>query len=190
MTPADRVVADGYVAGDPACHRQVDAWIDQVLRSPSFFLGSEREDVAQDVRRRLLLAFRRGLELGEASLRTYVWRAAQHGALNALRARRRRPADPLDELPAEPPSADDPVARLHVAERRALLQTLLDALGEECRRLWGLTVFEELPYRVVAERLGISEANVKIRALRCRRRALELFRERDKAGATRPREAQ
>ena len=43
-------------------------------------------------------------------------------------------------------------------------------------RLFALTVFEELPYREVAARLSMTEANVKVKALRCRRKALELHR--------------
>jgi RNA polymerase sigma-70 factor (ECF subfamily) len=175
MRPEDRAIVDGYVAGDPECHRQVDRWICEVTRSRSLFLGADQEDVAQEVRRRLLVVFRRGSFLGESSLRTYVWRAAQHAALNVLRTRRRRPASPLDEAP-EPAAVDDPGDALARAERRSLAESVLAALGEECRRLFALTVFEELPYREVAARLSMTEANVKVRALRCRRKALEIYR--------------
>ena len=67
----------GYVAGEPECHRQVDRWIEEVLRRRALGLGEEREDVGQEARRRLLVSLRAGRFEGRCSLRTYVWRLAQ-----------------------------------------------------------------------------------------------------------------
>jgi DNA-directed RNA polymerase specialized sigma24 family protein len=51
----------------------------------------------------------------------------------------------------------------------------MEALDEDCRSLWAMAVYEELPYRAIAERLGTTEGNVKVKALRCRRKALEIL---------------
>ena len=166
----------GYLAGDGECHRQVGRWIDEVLRARAFGLGAEREDAGQEAHRRLLIAFREGRFQGRSSLRTYVWRVAQSCGIDHLRARARRPASPLDEAPEPVAEHGGPDAPLEREERRRLFARVLDALGEECRRLWTMAIFEELPYAAIAERLGISEANVKVRALRCRTRAGEIYR--------------
>jgi RNA polymerase sigma-70 factor, ECF subfamily len=167
----------GYVAGEPECHRQVDRWIDEVLRRRALDLREEREDVAQEARRRLLLALRDGRFEGRCSLRTYVWRLAQSAAIDQLRARARRgrPAA-LDEIP-EPAASGHPGEGLEHEERRRLFGRVLEEMGVDCRRLWAMAVFEELPYAEIAARLGIEEGTVKVRARRCRVRAAELFRQ-------------
>lgn len=172
----ERDVIQGFLEGRAESHGRIDAWIGEVLRSRWLSLGADREDVAQEVRRRLLAAFRAAGFRGESSLRTYVWRATQHAALNQLRTRRRRPADQLDAIDERPGPGPDPLDGVEREERRKLCRRLLDALGEDCRRLITMTVFDELPYRVIAERLGLSEGSIKVRALRCRRKALELYR--------------
>jgi RNA polymerase sigma-70 factor, ECF subfamily len=171
----DASLIAGYLAGDGESHRQVDRWIDEVLRSRTLALGSDREDAAQEARRRLLVAFRDGRFEGRSSLRTYVWRVAQSAGIDHLRARARRPARPLDEAPEPVAEHGGPEAPLEQEERRRLFARVLDALGEECRRLWAMAVFEELPYAAIAARLGITEGNVKVRALRCRARATEIY---------------
>jgi RNA polymerase sigma factor (sigma-70 family) len=166
----------GYLAGERECHRQVGAWVDEVLRTRAFGLGPDREDAAQEAHRRLLIAFRDGRFQGRSSLRTYVWRVAQSCGIDHLRARARRPARPLDDAPEPVAEHGGPEAPLEQEERRRLFARVLQAMGDECRRLWTMAVFEELPYGTIAQRLGISEANVKVRALRCRTRAGEIYR--------------
>jgi RNA polymerase sigma-70 factor, ECF subfamily len=167
----------GYVAGEAECHRQVDRWIDEVLRRRTLALGAEREDAGQETRRRLLLALRDGRFEGRCSLRTYVWRLAQSAAIDQLRARARRgrPAS-LDDVP-EPVAGGHPGEGLEREERRRLFARVLEEMGVDCRKLWAMAVFEELPYAQIAARLGIEEGTVKVRARRCRVRAAELFRQ-------------
>ena len=166
----------GYLAGDADSHRQVDRWIDEVLRNGRLGLGAEREDAAQETRRRLLTALRGGRFEGRSSLRTYVWRVAQSAAIDHLRARARRGTTVvLDDIPEPVAAAGHPAEGLEREERRRLFARVLEGLGEECRRLWAMAVFEELPYAQIAARLGITEGNVKVRALRCRARASELY---------------
>ena len=160
----------GFLNGESDCHAQVDRWIHEVLSHRRLALGDDLQDVAQEVRRKLLLSFRAERFRGEASLRTYVWKAAQRAAIDHGRARRRRLSLPLDavEPPAAPDTADAEVA---ARDRRTLFRSVLERLDPDCRRLWALIAFEELPYATIAGRLGITENNVKVRALRCRAKA-------------------
>lgn len=173
---SDAGLIAGYLAGEGESHRQVARWIDEVLRSRSLSLGSDREDAAQETHRRLLIALREGRFEQRSSLRTYVWRVAQSAAIDQLRARARRKLEPLDDLPEPAAVHGAPEASLEREERRRLFARVLDALGDECRRLLAMAVFEELPYAAIALRLGITEGNVKVRALRCRARASEIYR--------------
>jgi RNA polymerase sigma factor (sigma-70 family) len=170
----DSALITGFVEGRVECHRQIDHWIAEVLRQ--FHLGHDVDDVAQEVRRKLLDSFRAQRFDGRAALRTYVWKAAQRAAIDRARAHKRRPApialEDRPELVAVP--AEDPIER---QERRALFDRLMASLGEGCQRLWGLIVFEELSYAEIAHRLGITQAAVKVRALRCRAEASRIHGE-------------
>jgi RNA polymerase sigma-70 factor (ECF subfamily) len=163
----------GFLKGESECHAQVDRWIHEVLSHRRLALGADLEDVAQEVRRKLLLSFRAERFRGDASLRTYVWKAAQRAAIDHGRVRRRRPVVPLEDAPP-PPSADAADAEVQARDRREVFRRVLDRLDEDCRRLWSLIAFEELPYAEIARRMGITEGNVKVRALRCRAKATEI----------------
>jgi RNA polymerase sigma-70 factor, ECF subfamily len=174
----DASLVAGYLAGDAESHRQVDRWIGEVLRSRQLGLGLDAEDAGQETRRRLLTALRAGRFEGRCSLRTYVWRVAQSAAIDHLRGRARRVMPvALDEIPEPAARTGDPAEGIEREERRRLFARVLEGMGEECRRLWALAVFEELPYAQIASRLGITEGSVKVRALRCRARAADLYRQ-------------
>lgn len=163
----------GFLKGESDCHAQVDRWIHEVLSHRRLALGADLEDVAQEVRRKLLLSFRAERFRGESSLRTYVWKAAQRAAIDHGRGRRRRPSVPL-EWARPPMSADTADGDVAARDRRAIFQRVLERIDEDCRRLWSLIAFDELPYAEIAHRMGISEGNVKVRALRCRAKATEI----------------
>jgi RNA polymerase sigma-70 factor (ECF subfamily) len=186
---SDAVLVTGFLDGRTDSHAQLDRWIREVVEHPRLSLAEAAEDVAQETRRRLLVAFRAESYRGEASLRTYVWRVAEHAAIDHLRALRRRPAmAPLDGLPEpqQPAAAPEAEARLSHEERRALFARVLAALNEDCRRLFGLIVYDELPYAEIARRLGATEGAVKVRALRCREKAMELLERVTRTPAGRP----
>lgn len=172
MAPDDACVR-GFLEGDAASVRQIDVWIAQVLRHPGLRLGDEVEDVAQQVRRKLLISFRDGRFQGTASLRTYVWRSAQHAAVDHLRHRRTRQSPlSIDDVaePADP--AESPEQALLQRERRALFLLVLDRLEEACRQLFSLIVFDRLSYLEIARQLETTEGAIKVRALRCREKAV------------------
>jgi len=174
---SDRALVEGFLEGNADCLTQLDVWIGQVLRHPGLRLGNDVEDVAQQVRRKLLASFRDGRFQGTASLRTYVWRIAQHAAIDHLRHRRTQ-LSPLsiDDVAEPSDPAMTPEGALLQRERRSLFALVLDRLGEACRELFHLIVFEELSYAEIARRLGTTEGAIKVRALRCREKAVLEYR--------------
>jgi RNA polymerase sigma-70 factor, ECF subfamily len=173
---ADDALVAGFLSGQTESHRQVDRWIREVVASRGLRLGADADDVAQDVHRKLLTALRESRFEGRSSLRTYVWRVAQSTAIDHLRARSRRAASPLEAAPEPAATQASPEAALEQKERQQVLREVFASLGEDCRRLWALMIYEELPYAAIARRLGISEGNVKVRALRCREKARQQYR--------------
>ncbi len=186
MSHAEPALIEGFLHGDPVCTDQIDTWIAEVLRHPRLRLGDDRGDVAQQVRRKLIVSLRSGSFQGTASLRTYVWRAAQHVAIDHLRARRRRPAIALEDVAEPTDAAPTPERALLQRERRDILMRILERLGEDCRTLLHLIVFDELSYKEIAAQLQATEGAIKVRALRCREKAAAEFKSVTSGTAGRP----
>lgn len=170
---SDRELIQGFLEGNAHCLTQIDAWISQVLRHSGLRLGSDGDDVAQQVRHKLLTSLRDGRFQEAASLRTYVWRIAQHAAIDHLRHRRTHPSPiSIDDVTEPSDPAITPEGALLERERRALFALVLGRLEEPCRELFCLIMFDELSYAEIARRLRTTEGAIKVRALRCREKAL------------------
>ena len=61
-------------------------------------------------------------------------------------------------------------------ESKDLLLRVLERMSEDCRRLWSM-VLAGLSYREMSRRTGIAEGALRVRVLRCRKRAVELREE-------------
>lgn len=120
------------------------------------------------------------------SARAFLFRIAQHVAIDAVRRHRRSPIDATADFGALDVAADTPPAPAHLEreERIELLAAALDALPTRCREVVLLRKFELLPQREVAARLGISEkavekqlerAHARCRAFLARRGGQALF---------------
>ena len=76
--------------------------------------------------------------------------------------------DPETGLALDPPSAaPGPDAELLSAERRALLRTALDQLGEPCREIIELRYFGDLSYDEIAITLRLNVKTVSSRLSKC-----------------------
>ncbi len=131
------------------------------LEAAAFRVLRDRDE-AEDVVQRVFEALPRIQFRGQASLWTYLYRAAVNGALSALRKRKRRElavtelrVHALFSEPARGESAEDPEARVLEGEiLSAVASALLDVKPQHRRALvlrivWGLTNTE------IAEREGV-----------------------------------
>jgi RNA polymerase sigma-70 factor (ECF subfamily) len=114
-----------------------------------------------------------------SSLKTWLHRIVVNQALMKLRARRNRKEAPIDELlPAFDTNAcriEGPWQYLATPEevferedRRVLIHSKIKELPESYRIILQLRDIEELTTREVAEGLGLSEENVRVRLHRAR----------------------
>lgn len=126
---------------------------------------TDAPDVAQEAVLRAFL--KRDQFRGEAGYRTWLYRVALTTALGHLRTRHRR--QPLLEIP-ETATADAPSAEEHVAalQTRRRIQAEVTALRPQLRDVVALHYARDLSAAEVARELGISVANVKVRAFRAR----------------------
>ena len=134
--------------------------------------ADEAEDVVQDVFARLALRPSAGAFGGRASERTWLHRVMVNGAINWLRARRRRGRLelPLPELPS--PEA---VASGRQLERRFL--AALEHVPPAHRQVLWLREMRGLDYPEIGRLLGIPEGTVKSSLHRARTRVAALMAE-------------
>ena len=74
---------------------------------------------------------------------------------------------------------DEPVIQ---AEHRALLMEHIPRLGDKCRELLKLRIGEELPFAVIAKKLGMGMGGITARMVRCRRALEQSIRDSFKNG--------
>lgn len=180
----DEELIDGYLAGDPSAVSQVDGWLERAASSYRRRLREQWDDVLQDVRLEVLRLLREGRFRGESSLKTYLWRVASHTCLDRIRSGNRWTYVEYDaEGSVADPIAQPPQERVWSPERDLLVRVLA-RMSEDCRKLWKM-VIEGLSYREMSHSTGVSEGALRVRVLRCRKRAIEVRSELDSDGLVR-----
>jgi RNA polymerase sigma-70 factor (ECF subfamily) len=140
--------------------------------------AEEAEDLAQEVFLRVYRARKR--YRARCKFSTWLFTIANNLALNALRARQRKPvvplpahdsgplgARPVEQLVADS-SGNQPVRRLQQQELAAIIRQALDGLNERQRMAVLLNKFEEMNYAEIAAVMGLTTKAVK--SLLCRAR--------------------
>ena len=133
--------------------------------------AEEAEDLAQEVFLRVYRA--RKKYRARAKFSTWLFTIANNLALNALRARQRKPAvrfdtrdsGPLGARPAEQllaaSSGSQPIRRIQQNELSDVIRRALDALNERQRLAVVLNKFEDMNYAEIAEVMGLTTKAVK-----------------------------
>jgi RNA polymerase sigma-70 factor (ECF subfamily) len=145
---------------------------DRVFRDVAYLVGAtaQAEEIVQETFAAALVGLRR--YDGRASFETWL-RGIAHNLVRRhwrTRFRRGRAYDRLEQMAAEPPGSprEDP-EQSHVQDRRAeVLRAVLETLPESMREAFVLCDVQGLSAAEAAERLGITEGNVRVRASRAR----------------------
>ena len=177
MSRESDATIEAYLNGDPEVVAEVDRWIQSAAQPFFRRLQSQWDDVLQEVRLEVFKVFSSGQFRGEANLKTYVWRVVNHSCLDHVRKLTRWLWTDVEESSEAQEIGDRKMRdqRLSVATTD-LLTRVLEQVSEECRRLWRL-VLEGYSYREMSEALEVKEGALRVRVMRCRRRALELREE-------------
>lgn len=148
------------------------------------YLRANRAPDPEDVCSETMLQLARDIgrfEGDEAGLRSFALTVAHHRLLDARRYARRRPVDPVAELPEPPPAAggDAETAALERIEGREAL-TMLEVLSEDQRTVITLRLLGDMSVAEVAKAMGRRQGAVKQlqrRGLAALERELERRRE-------------
>ncbi len=158
-----------YVRGDAETVAAVDGWILSAARAYRRRLAGEWEDVLQEIRMEVFRLLRSGRFRGEASLKTYLWRVTSHTCIDRIRAQQRGDwlVHESSKVLERAPERGSLAVRRETAD---LLLRVLDEVSGECRKIWRL-ILEGFSYPEMSRKLDVSEGALRVRALRCRRKA-------------------
>lgn len=173
MRTEDAELVERYLGGENDAQATVEDWLHRAARPYRRRLAGRWDDVLQEVRLEIVRLLQDGTFRGESSLKTYLWRVVCHTCLDRLRTRRRWQWTEIDALPEWEADAllSEPPAGLR-QESKDLLLRVLERVSAECRRLWQM-ILDGLSYREMSRRTGIAEGTLRVRVLRCRKRAIE-----------------
>jgi RNA polymerase sigma-70 factor (ECF subfamily) len=126
---------------------------------------ADADDAAQETLCRILVALREGRVLDLEALPGYVFETARHVCAHQARRHQRteRAHAGLTDIVAANSPEPDPLSTLISAERVEAVREALATLPPEDRELLRLTYVEGLTGELIAERLGLSAGNVRVR---------------------------
>lgn len=176
MEPDDELLIAAFLRGESVAVERIRGWVTESVRRFRPRLALPWEDVQQELLLEVTALLRRGAFRGESRLRTYLWRIAKYRCLNLLRdqAKQRRSDPEEEELERLPCPESSPRARLLERESSDGLVRLMAAMPPECRRLWTM-ILAGKSYREMGEELGVATGTLRVRVLRCRRKAVALW---------------
>jgi RNA polymerase sigma factor (sigma-70 family) len=166
----DKETIERLLAGDANTVAHIRKWIRLAFGRFRSRLGAYQEDVEQDVLLELVASLQSERYRGTSGLRTYVRAFVDHKCIDRLRAARRRTWLSIGDIELE--STDpSPFDKLDEDEGRQLARQVIEEIPVACRQLWRMILDGE-SYREMSRRTGTSESTLRVRVLRCRRRAL------------------
>lgn len=173
--PADAALVEEYLAGEDDAVERVERWCRYAVGPfRRRIAASDLDDVVQDVLLRVLRSLRENRFRGDSSFETFVRRAASNACIDRIRRARRWRTTDLENLALRsvgPSPSDRAVDR----DRLEVFTRVLAELPGHCRQLWEM-VLDGRSYEAISERVGVSAGALRVRLLRCRRRAEELCR--------------
>ena len=173
----ERSLVDAFGRGEPAAAGRVRGWIERVVRFGRWRFR-DPDNVVQEAFVRAYLAVRQGRFGGRSTFRTFVHSLATHVCIDVYRSERSRAGREADgvepDSAAAPPAPEDAERRIAARERLAALSYVVQRLPAACRELWQWVYVEALAAREIAQRLAITEGNVRVRVHRCLQQARQL----------------
>jgi RNA polymerase sigma-70 factor (ECF subfamily) len=132
--------------------------------------ASEAEDIAQETFVRAYRNLHRFAVRGTRDkFSSWLYQLARNAAIDALRRKRRRPVQSLDDgLGREPLADGDPAQDATARERERAIAEAIAALPEEQRTAMALTVYQDLSTTETARIMKCSGKSVEARLYRAR----------------------
>jgi RNA polymerase sigma-70 factor (ECF subfamily) len=175
---SDEQIIKGYIEGTTTAYREVNRWVQAVVDSRHWGLGYQRDDILQEVHKRLFENLSQNRFRAGCALKTYVYQITKYTCIEFLRKKIRSSSVDVDslELRDNKPGPEQEAAS---AEWTEMAAEAVRSLPENCRKLFEMIFIESLPYQEIGEKLGIAEGTVKSRTWRCREQLMKLLRKKE-----------
>ncbi len=174
MVGVDSTLVDEFLGGDPMAAETISKWIGLAAWSFRSRFGDDWEDAVADATLQVTRALREGRFAGRGTLKAYVRRVALTTCLDRLRSKKRwRWTELVEELHPEDPKS--PADRVESEDTWRLAAMVVKEMSDDCVRLWRM-LLDGLDYAQMAERLDTAAGTLRVRVLRCRKRAVEIRR--------------
>ena len=170
----DQEIIEGFLRREPQAAETIGNWIARAASPFRRRLAWNWDDIVQEVSLEVTRLLERGTFRGESSLKTYIWRITDHACLKQLRAQTRvqwTNVEVLEDLGT--PIETSPFYQLEQKESERFLLKVMTETSEECRNLWRM-ILDGLSYQQMSQQLGASEGSLRVKVLRCRKRAIAL----------------
>jgi RNA polymerase sigma-70 factor (ECF subfamily) len=167
----DRDLIAAYLRGEAEAVAAMEVLLLRAARSYRRRLDHCWEDLLQDLQLEIYRLLHAGHFHGESALATYLWRVVSHTCLDRIRSQGRRRETDLEEEGLGDLSALVSSQRRQWNDSLDLVQRVLTEVPGECRRLWQM-ILAGHSYREMSTALEIAEGTLRVRVLRCRKKAL------------------
>lgn len=174
MFVEDQEIIERFLRRETESAKVIEGWIARAASPFRRRLGSLWEDVLQEVSLEITRLLERGSFRGEARLKTYVWRVTSQACLKQLRAQTKTQWAELGTLEEQCGAPEEsPLHQLPQKESVSLLLRVMEQASAECREMWRM-ILDGMSYQEMGLKLGASEGALRVKALRCRKRAVAL----------------
>lgn len=171
----DESLIQAYLAGETLTVDLVTDLIENVVRRFPYLRG-EKDDIIQEVHRRVLQNLKAGRFHRRCPFQNYVARISLNVCIDL--ARHARQVGPV----VDPATKPDPEARTESAldrlirkEQAAGVLWCLEQIPKQCRDILRLRFWEEKRHREIAALAGIMESTSRVRLKRCLSAFADLF---------------
>ena len=183
MLAQEATLIHRFLDGHADAVSEIDSWIRQAASPFRRRLAEQWDDALQDVRLEVTRLLKLERFRGESSLKTYLWRVTSNACVDRVRGQRKYQWEDVEVVDQRADGAlAKAVERNLQDEARDLALRVLAEMSEECKQLWRM-IFAGLSYQQMSQRLGVAEGALRVRVLRCRRKALARRQQLEGGGA-------
>ncbi len=181
MTTNDQPLIDAVLAGDTQSFRVlVDRYKDLVFTLALRMVKhrEEAEEVSQDTFIKVFRSLNRFK--GDSKFSTWIYRVAYNTCLDRLKKHKREhQVVAIDEYTEhQVKTIDNALDTMEEEERKLAIQSCIQLLPSDDNALLTLFYFEELSLEEIADIVGLTANNVKVKLFRSRKKLTNILRDR------------
>lgn len=144
--------------------------------------NSGNKDDAFDAFQDAMLAFCKYVRLNkfnkDYSVSGFIYSVAKNIWINKARKNKKLVLTEITEMSENEPDSQNPLNYLITDERKKEIKKMFDMLGEKCRKLLRMSIYQEMSGKEICKKLGFaSENGVKTQKYKCKKKLLQIMKQ-------------